>query len=218
MDNNKKPSGPVEEERWAKIEKEVQELKRSRSILSIGLFLLSGLYGILILCIILRIIRIEDTLTSIIQFNALVGEHAKNRFDLPEEVPFDYASIAACIPGAMSAQAPKPEPQPRSQPEADILPSPQQEAKPVAQPQPAPLQESSEKNVLLSLGVPEKLAALMSANKVSCEELQGVVGKRGYFPEDMPIKDYPADFVEGCLIAAWPQVFQMVLDNRDIPF
>ena len=143
---------------------------------------------------------------------------AKNRFDLPEEVPFDYASIAACIPGAMSAQAPKPEPQPRSQPEADILPSPQQEAKPVAQPQPAPLQESSEKNVLLSLGVPEKLAALMSANKVSCEELQGVVGKRGYFPEDMPIKDYPADFVEGCLIAAWPQVFQMVLDNRDIPF
>ena len=143
---------------------------------------------------------------------------AKNRFDLPEEVPFDYASIAACIPGAMSAQAPKPEPQPRSHPEADILPSPQQEAKPVAQPQPAPLQESSEKNVLLSLGVPEKLAALMSANKVSCEELQGVVGKRGYFPEDMPIKDYPADFVEGCLIAAWPQVFQMVLDNRDIPF
>ena len=66
--------------------------------------------------------------------------------------------------------------------------------------------------------MPEKLAALMSANKVSCEELQGVVGKRGYFPEDMPIKDYPADFVEGCLIAAWPQVFQMVLDNRGIPF
>ena len=44
MDNNKKPSEPVEEERWVKIEKEVQELKRSRSILSIGLFLLSGLY------------------------------------------------------------------------------------------------------------------------------------------------------------------------------
>lgn len=59
MNNSKKPSEPVEEERWVKIEKEVQELKRSRSILSIGLFLLSGLYGILILCIILRIIRIR---------------------------------------------------------------------------------------------------------------------------------------------------------------
>lgn len=81
MNNNKKPSEPAKEERWVKIEKEVQELKRSRSILSIGLFLLSGLYGILILCIILRIIRIEDTLTSIIQFNALVGEHLQSLGD-----------------------------------------------------------------------------------------------------------------------------------------
>lgn len=145
---------------------------------------------------------------------------AKNRFDLPEEVPFDYASIAACIPGAMSAQAPKPEPQPRSQPkpqsapEEDILPAPA--------PQPEPPAETVPKALLvpdlIALGVPEKLAPLMSANNVTPEELQGVVGKRGYFPEDMPIKDYPADFVEGCLIAAWPQVLQMVLDNRDLPF
>ena len=71
---------------------------------------------------------------------------------------------------------------------------------------------------IFPVGVPEKLAALMSANKVSSEELQGVVGKRGYFPEDMPIRDYPADFVEGCLVAAWPQVLQMVLDSRDLPF
>ena len=58
-----------------------QKQVASRSILSIGLFLLSGLYGILILCIILRIIRIEDTLTSIIQFNALVGEHLQSLGD-----------------------------------------------------------------------------------------------------------------------------------------
>ena len=72
--------------------------------------------------------------------------------------------------------------------------------------------------MLRSLGVPEKLAALMNANNVSAEELQNVVAKRGYFPADMAIKDYPSDFVEGCLVAAWPQVYQMVLDNRDIPF
>ena len=71
---------------------------------------------------------------------------------------------------------------------------------------------------LIALGVPEKLAPLMSANNVTPEELQHVVGERGYFPEDMPIKDYPMDFVEGCLIAAWPQVLQMVLDSRDLPF
>ena len=71
---------------------------------------------------------------------------------------------------------------------------------------------------LIALGVPEKLAPLMSANNVTPEELQAVVGKRGYFPEDMLIRDYPADFVEGCLVAAWPQVLQMVLDSRDLPF
>ena len=96
MDNNKKPSGPVEEERWA-IEKEVQELKRSRSILSIGLFLLSGLYGILILCIILRIIRIEDTLTSIIQFNALVGEHLQSLGDSLIRILNDFEMLLRAL-------------------------------------------------------------------------------------------------------------------------
>lgn len=145
---------------------------------------------------------------------------AKNRFGLLEEVPFEYASIAACIPGAMSAQAPKPEPQPRSQPkpqsapEEDILPSPAPQPQPPREEVPPALLTPD----LIALGVPEKLAPLMSANNVTPEELQAVVGKRGYFPEDMPIRDYPADFVEGCLVAAWPQVLQMILDNRDLPF
>ena len=89
-------------------------------------------------------------------------------------------------------------------------------------PQPEPPAETVPKALLvpdlIALGVPEKLAPLMSANNVTPEELQAVVGKRGYFPEDMPIRDYPADFVEGCLVAAWPQVLQMVLDSRDLPF
>lgn len=145
---------------------------------------------------------------------------AKNRFGLPDEMPFDYAGIAACISGTTPAPAPQPEPQPRPQqkpqsaPEEDILPAPA--------PQPEPPAETVPKALLvpdlIALGVPEKLAPLMSANNVTPEELQHVVGERGYFPEDMPIKDYPMDFVEGCLIAAWPQVLQMVLDSRDLPF
>lgn len=119
---------------------------------------------------------------------------AKNRFGLPDEVPFEYASIAACIPGTTPAPAPQPEPPAETVPKALLVPD------------------------LIALGVPEKLASLMSANNVTPEELQAVVGKRGYFPEDMPIRDYPADFVEGCLVAAWPQVLQMVLDSRDLPF
>lgn len=137
---------------------------------------------------------------------------AKNRFDLPDEVPFEYASIASCIPVLGAAKSPKPQ----TPSESDILPTPKPE------PQPELPRETVPKALLtpdlIALGVPEKLAPLMSANNVTPEELQAVVGKRGYFPEDMPIREYPADFVEGCLVAAWPQVLQMVLDNRDLPF
>ncbi len=54
---------------------------------------------------------------------------------------------------------------------------------------------------LQAQGVPTALAQLMAANNVTPEELQTVVGQRGYFPADMPVKDYPADFVSGC---RWP--------------
>lgn len=147
---------------------------------------------------------------------------AKNRFGLPEELPLDYASIAACIPESSAPKAPSQRelaPQvtegvPAPSAEADILPSPAPQPQPPHEEVPPALLTPD----LVALGVPEKLAPLMSANNVTPEELQHVVGERGYFPEDMPIKDYPMDFVEGCLIAAWPQVLQMVLDSRDLPF
>ena len=147
---------------------------------------------------------------------------AKNRFGLPEEVPFEYASIAHCLPGGSAPaatqtpvqHAPAPAPQPKHQPDADILPSPTPQPQPPHEEVPPALLTPD----LIALGVPEKLAPLMSANNVTPEELQAVVGQRGYFPEDIPIRDYPADFVEGCLVAAWSQVLQMVLDSRDLPF
>lgn len=147
---------------------------------------------------------------------------AKNRFGLPEELPLDYASIAACIPESSAPKAPSQRelaPQvtegvPAPSAEADILLSPAPQPQPPHEEVPPALLTPD----LIALGVPEKLAPLMSANNVTPEELQAVVGKRGYFPEDMPIRDYPADFVEGCLVAAWPQVLQMVLDSRDLPF
>ena len=40
-----------------------------------------------------------------------------------------------------------------------------------------------------------------------------------YFPLGMEITDYPADFVNGCLIGAWDQLYQVILKERkDIPF
>ena len=138
---------------------------------------------------------------------------AKNRFDLPEEVPFDYASIAACIPGTAPAPAPKPEP--RSQPEADILLS--------QQAQPEPPREEVPKAMLtpelMSKGIPQKLAELMSYNNVTIEEYKAVVAKCGFYTVDTPFSAYDPDFFNFCATPEqWSKLLQHVLDSRDLPF
>ena len=140
---------------------------------------------------------------------------AKNRFGLPEELPFEYASIAACIPDPHPGAAPAPRPimaEDAPAPKPAPVPVPAAPAAPPAVP--AGISASD----LQAQGVPTALAQLMAANNVTPEELQTVVGQRGYFPADMPVKDYPADFVSGCLVAAWPQVLEMICTNRDVPF
>mgnify|MGYP000276061355 CR=1 FL=1 len=87
----------------------------------------------------------------------------KNRFDLPEEVPFEYASIAACIPGCNAENRAAPgSPSGRagtaqavteraSQPEADILPTPALQPQPPREEVPPALLTPD----LIALGVPE---------------------------------------------------------------
>lgn len=35
---------------------------------------------------------------------------------------------------------------------------------------------------------------------------------------DMPLEDYPEDFVTGVLIGAWDQVYSMILEAHPLPF
>ena len=71
---------------------------------------------------------------------------------------------------------------------------------------------------LRGAGIPDNLRALMVANKVEEADIRKAVAQKGYFPEDMPIRDYPADFVEGCLVGAWDAVYEMVKDFGDVAF
>ena len=59
-----------------------------------------------------------------------------------------------------------------------------------------------------------ELAQLMEASGVQYSEVQAAVSARGYFPGDMPIEMYPADFVKGCLVAAWDSVKNMIFEMR----
>lgn len=66
--------------------------------------------------------------------------------------------------------------------------------------------------------IPKGLADLMQQNQVTEEEIRFVVAQKGYYPETTPISNYDPDFIKGCLIGAWDQVFAMIMNNRDLPF
>lgn len=134
---------------------------------------------------------------------------AKNRFDLPEELPFDFSAIAHVIVDRKEGTA-APEPLAPVEQVPEVRPEP-----PMPQPEPPAPEPVAEKNLPPHLA---KLYALMQERGVEPEEVQAVVGQRGYFPPDMPISDYPEDFVSGVLIGAWDQVYAMIAETHPLPF
>ena len=66
-------------------------------------------------------------------------------------------------------------------------------------------------------GVPPKLADLMKRNNVTVQEIQEAVSSKGYYPVGTPLENYDQSFIDGCLIAAWDQVFNMI-EQQKIPF
>lgn len=69
--------------------------------------------------------------------------------------------------------------------------------------------------------IPKPLRDLMYPNLVSEEEIMEAVYKRGFFPRGTPFQNLPKEFVDGCLIGAWPQVLGVIKEIRstyNVPF
>ena len=136
---------------------------------------------------------------------------AKNRFGLPEELPFDYRAIAHIVPDIEKATASAPqEPQKAAPaaPQTPIMETPKAESAPPQKPQEEPDEP-----------VPQPLRQLMDQAGVTAREIRRIVAKVGYFPEDTPIMNYGEDFITGMLIADWKTVESMILKERDdVPF
>lgn len=126
---------------------------------------------------------------------------AKNRFGLPDKLPLEYDGIRAVFERKTERKSDIPEP--KQQEEYPDVPFIGAETGAAIEPDADPLAK-----------INQSLASLMRTNGVTYEELQGVVGERGYYPADMPIEFYAADFVEGCLIAAWDNVHNLILKRR----
>jgi GTPase SAR1 family protein len=158
---------------------------------------------------------------------------AKNRYNLPPDVDFDYSVIAPYIPvkgSAVPVQYVTTQPVQQQNVLAPVVSDdksvnePIQQQLPMESPQQLPPSEHQTTPAVTNeelSDVPKALAALMKEKQVALKEIQEAVAYKGYFPADTPFKAYPNEFVSGVLIAAWPQVFTIIelLRSKEIaPF
>lgn len=159
---------------------------------------------------------------------------AKNRYGLPEELPFAYERIAGLFAPMQAPAAVQDDgtlitmpPQPAAAP-AEV-PAP---AQPPETPAPAPAvpegftvmpisgsAEAASLPYLLAAGVPETLARRMAEGGVSEQDLTYVVGTvMGILPADLPLRSYPPDAVQD-MLDAWDTVLAKVHEAcDDLPF
>ena len=130
---------------------------------------------------------------------------AKNRMGLQEELPFEFSAIADYIPELhQTAWAPG-EP-------TEVMETPFDDY--IQDPEPIPEEQTEQATAERPEGVPDELWQLMQVNNISEEQIRIAVYKRGYFPVETPIANYPADFVKGVLIGAWGQIHQFIKENQ----
>lgn len=158
---------------------------------------------------------------------------AKNRFGLPEELPFDYGQIRSVIEGAGTEQPKAAPPAPAS---AKPVREPEEPAKP-ADPAPAPTPAKDEdypfkkiwdehpvKEEELDKRIPKALRDLMLKDNITDWDIENYVMARGYAPPDTKIWDLESvnpGIIDGLLVAQWTgvrDVIRQMQKELEIPF
>lgn len=145
---------------------------------------------------------------------------AKNRLGLPEELPLDFSALAQYIGtgAAPSAPAPSAPPPPPPAQASTSTPTPTPAAAPPPpepDPAPAPQEDTKPQDNADAL---KALRDLMKASGVLDYQVQAAFAARGYFPEQTPLENLPADFIQGVLVGAWAQVCNWIKANDPLPF
>ena len=160
---------------------------------------------------------------------------AKNRDNLPEELPMEYESIKAVIEHSLSSTAKKVEQYMPESSQMDFVDykkeqqKKQEEAEKVEvtntpdmeelQGDKSKVEEAPQSNEVSKYFsdpecIPKALRDLMEQNDVGEWEIQTAVMGKGYYPEGTLIQDMDPAFVEGVLVAAWPQVFEIIKEIK----
>ena len=165
---------------------------------------------------------------------------AKNRYSLPDEVPFTYESIRQILePGTAPAEEKQEVKQPDPVQETPQAP-PVRPAETVKHPETASSNKGNEKPAEEKKGIapvegskgdvkpdgrsaldprlPKRLRDLMIANDVCEWDIQNVCEAKGYVPVDTPLYMYEEvnpGFVDGVLVGAWDQVYAAIREMKE---
>lgn len=162
---------------------------------------------------------------------------AKNRYGLPEEMPFDYAGIAGVIEGGTPPGngGATPARDSHGQPtETDAaagakgseaeMPAGNGVSNAAASDTAGDMDTGKQMSAVWEsdpANIPQNLKDLMAANGVCEWDIQNVVGARGYYPADTPMERYDPGFIQDVLVGAWKKVYEMIIEmreNGEIPF
>lgn len=153
---------------------------------------------------------------------------AKNRYGLPEQIPFDYNEIAPIIEGVSvhkepeAVSAPQIHP-PISQKEKEPVKENEQMSFPINQPE-THKETKTDDFPKQDPRIPKALKDLMEENHVDEWDIQNVVEARGYVPAGTPIWEYDTvnpGIVDGLLVASWDQVYAAIKEmkkTQEVPF
>ena len=137
---------------------------------------------------------------------------AKNRFGLPEELPMEYQAIAHIFNKQNKQVAPQA--QPVVQPVAEPTVTPVAPTNPVVE---EVLQDPFIELSTLELPeiLPQALRDLMRQDSVTTDELKMMAFRRGHFPLEMPIENFPAQYWD-VVVANWETSMQEINQHRTL--
>lgn len=163
---------------------------------------------------------------------------AKNRYGLPEELPFEYEAIRSVMENQEAdgkrreTTAQNAAEQPVSEqeyfPEPKSSPKPEAETKrttPVDSKQ-EPVAENKQMELNLKAGasiepdprIKKSLRDLMIANDICEWDIQNVCEAKGYVPVGTSVRDYDEvnpGIVDGLLVASWDQVYAAIQEMKE---
>lgn len=127
---------------------------------------------------------------------------AKNRDGLQDELPFDYGQIKQIIETKLPIQK-------EQLSQSDKLDMTDNlNGDPVIYTS-DPVEQDNDYDEL-----PQALVDLMKTHKVTTKMIQQAVAIHGWFPPDMPVKDYPKEFIQDMLISQWDGL----LNEIELPY